>query len=69
LLICHPDTRDQVVDYVNHWNQRTEIPAKQIVAWLGIGGGQYFDWKKRYGKVNEHNEAIPRDHWLDESER
>ena len=54
---------------MNHWNHRTEIPAKQIVAWLGVGGSKYFDWKKRYGKVNEHNGAIPRDHWLDESER
>jgi len=54
---------------VNHWNHRTEISAKQIVAWLGVGGSKYFDWKKHYGKVNEYNGAIPRDHWLDESER
>ena len=26
------DSRDQVVDYVNYWNQRAEVPAKQIVA-------------------------------------
>jgi transposase InsO family protein len=45
---------------VNHWNHRTEIPAKQIVAWLGVGGSKYFDWKKRYGKVNEH-QFISRD--------
>jgi hypothetical protein len=36
---------------VNYWNQRAEIPAKQIVAWLGVGGSKYFDWKKRYGKL------------------
>jgi putative transposase len=54
---------------VNYWNQRTEVPAKQIVVWLGIGGSKYFDWKKRYGKVNEHNGFIPRDHWLVDSER
>ncbi len=54
---------------MNYWNPRTEVPAKQIVAWLGVGGSKYFDWKKRYGKVNEHNGAIPRDHWLEESER
>jgi hypothetical protein len=44
---------------VNHWNYRPEIPDKQIVAWLGVGGSKYFDWKKRYGKVNEHNGAMP----------
>ncbi len=54
---------------MNYWNQRAEISAKQIVAWLGVGGSKYFDWKQRYGKVNEHNGAIPRDHWLEESER
>ena len=43
------DSRDLVVDYVNYWNQRADVPAKQIVAWLGIGGSKYFDWKKRYG--------------------
>ena len=30
--------------------------------------GRFYDWKKRYGKVNEHNGRIPRDHWLLESE-
>jgi hypothetical protein len=30
---------------------------------------KYFDWKKRFGKVSEHNRAIARDHWLDESEQ
>ena len=54
---------------MNYWNQRAEVPAKQIVAWLGVGGSKYFDWKKRYGKANEHNGAIPRDHWLEDAER
>jgi hypothetical protein len=25
--------------------------------------------KKRYGKANEHNALVPRDHWLTEEER
>jgi len=53
-----------VVDYVRHWKDRTDIPAKQIVAWLGIQPGKFYDWKQRYGKVNEHNGWVPRDHWL-----
>jgi len=28
-----------------------------------------YDWRKRYGKVNEHNAKIPRDHWLTEAEK
>jgi putative transposase len=57
------------VDYVNYWRERAEIPAKQIVAWLGVGGSKFFDWKKRYGKVNEHNGPIPRDFWLEDWEK
>jgi len=33
---------------------RAETPAKQIVRWIGIAPSKFFDWKKRYGKVNEH---------------
>jgi putative transposase len=36
---------------------------------LGIARGKFFEWKKRYGKVNEHNGKIPRDHWLLDWER
>lgn len=58
-----------MVDYVRHWKDRTGIPAKQIVAWLGIQAGKFYDWKQRYGKVNEHNGWIPRDHWLTPAEK
>jgi transposase-like protein len=39
--------------------------------WLGIGASKFHDWKQRFGKVNEHNAWVPRDHWLtlDEKER
>ena len=37
--------------------------------WLGISLSKFYDWRKRYGKVNEHNAAIPRDHWLCDEER
>jgi len=58
-----------VVDYVRYWMDRTGIPAKQIIAWLGIQPGKFYDWKQRYGKVNEHNGWIPRDHWLTPREK
>jgi len=39
--------------------------------WIGIGRSKYQDWIRRFGKVNEHNAWVPRDHWLthDEKER
>jgi transposase InsO family protein len=56
------------VDFVRTWSERTEIAAKRIVGWVGVGAGKYHDWKARYGKVNEHNAEVPRDHWLTDDE-
>ena len=30
---------------------------------------KFYNWKQRYGKVNEHNGKIPRDFWLEEWEK
>lgn len=40
-----------------------------MVVWLGIAASKFHDWQHRYGKVNEHNAMIPRDHWLTPQER
>lgn len=45
------------------------MPSGRFVAWLGIGGSKFYDWKKRYGKVNEHNAQVPRDWWLEDWEK
>ncbi len=63
------DTRDQFVDFVNAWADKTEIPVCRFLAWIGLGASKFHDWKKRYGKVNEHNAWIPRDHWLTDDEK
>lgn len=36
---------------------------------IGIGHSKYHDWRKRYGKANEHNALIARDHWLEPEEK
>ena len=63
------DTRDEIVDYVRRWSDRAELPAKQLVRWIGVGMSKYYEWTKRYGKVNEHHALVPRDHWLEAWER
>jgi putative transposase len=63
------DVRDQVVDYVRHWTEKTGLPSQRLIRWLGIAASKFFDWKKRYGKVNEHNAWVPRDHWLTDAEK
>lgn len=62
------DVRDSVVDYVCHWSTRTEIAKVQLIRWLGIGKSKFYEWSKRYGKANEHNALLPRDHWLEDWE-
>lgn len=64
-----PDVRDEMVDYVRHWSDRTEIKAEKMVNWVGISRSKYYDWRCRYGKVNEHNAWIPRDFWLADCEK
>jgi transposase InsO family protein len=63
------DIRDEVVDYVRRWSERTELSAKRLVQWIGLAMSKYYDWKQRYGQVNEHNGLVPRDHWLEAWER
>ena len=61
--------RDAVIDYVGYWTRRTGLPADRLIRWLSIGRSKYHSWKSRYGKVNEHNAQVPRDHWLEDSEK
>jgi len=44
------------------------LPVGKLVGWLGVGN-KFYNWRERYGKVNEHNGRIPRDFWLAEAEK
>jgi transposase InsO family protein len=58
-----------VVDFVSRWSKPAEIPPSRIVRWLGISPSKWYDWCRRYGRVNEHNAWVPRDFWLEASEK
>lgn len=45
------------------------MPVSRLLPWIGIGTSKFHDWKQRFGKVNEHNAWVPRDHWLTEDEK
>ena len=62
------DIRDPIVDFMACWSARTEMPARR---WLGGWSfpAQVRRWQERYGKANEHNGLVPRDHWLEEWEK
>ncbi len=57
------------MDFVSAWSEKTEIPAKPFIRWIGIDKGKFYDWKGRYGKANEHNGKVPRDWWLQDWEK
>jgi putative transposase len=58
-----------VVDFVTRWSTITGLPVVWWIHHIAIAKGKYFQWKERYGRVNEHNAKVPRDHWLEDWER
>ena len=64
-----PDVRDEVVDYVRYWSDKTGIRTTKMIRWIKITRSKYYDWLSRYGKINEHNSWIPRDFWLTDYEK
>ena len=63
------DRRDQIVDFVRCWSEKTEISAGRFIGWLGIAASKFYSWRARYGCVNEHNGWVPRDFWLEDWEK
>jgi len=49
------DVRDLVVDFVRCWSEKTEIGTGRFIHWLGVRASKFYDWRERYGRVNEHN--------------
>ena len=61
--------RDEIVDFVRCWSEKTEIVTGHFIRWLGIAPSKFYSWRRRYGRGNEHNGWIPRDFWLADWER
>ena len=61
--------RDQIVDFVQRWSEASEISAGRFVTWLGVSSSKFYDWRERYGRINEHNGWVPRDFWLEKWEK
>ncbi len=54
---------------MRRWSDKTDIAAARMIPWIGISRSKFYDWRSRYGKVNEHNAWVPRDAWLTPAER
>ena len=53
------------------WRSKTELAKSFFIARLGVCTSKFRSWEEWYGKDNEHNGNVPRDHWLlpEEKER
>ena len=63
------DERDAVVDFLNRMHELTEIAQGQLSKWAELCPRKFARWRERYGKANEHNGKVPRDHWLEAAEK
>ena len=54
---------------MRHWSERSEICYEQLLKWIQLSSRKFRDWRSRYGKANEHNHLVPRDHWLEKWEK
>jgi transposase InsO family protein len=64
-----PTVRDNVVEFVQHYSEKTGLSRFSLVAQIGIGRDKFYDWRRRRGRTNDHNTTVPRDFWLQEWER
>lgn len=58
-----PDTRDNVVEFVDMIGPKTDIPLNRIIRVIGISSSKYYSWIERTGLANNHNGKTPRSHW------
>lgn len=58
-----------MVDFLRHYHGLTGIAFVLLLGWLGLSPCKFGRWKSRYGKANEHNAMIPRDHWIEPEEQ
>ena len=54
---------------MGYWSGRASLPATRLVGWVGICRNKYYEWRRRYGRENEHNGDVPRDFWMEDWEK
>jgi transposase InsO family protein len=63
-----PEIRDSVVKYVSELSDKSEIPVKNLLPYIGLCRVKYYKWVKRSGIANRHNGKLPKTHWLTPAE-
>jgi putative transposase len=58
-----------VVDFTRQWAEKTGLAIERLLGWLDLSVGKFYDWGQRYGRTNQHNGSVPRDFWLQDTEK
>src|ERR1700730_9404122 len=53
------DMRDQIVDFVRCWSEKTEISAGRFIHWLGVRASKFYDWPERLGASTNITAGFP----------
>jgi hypothetical protein len=56
--------RDQIVDFMSQWKQRSGLRDYLFCRAFGLSQEKLIAWRKRYELPNQHNGAMPKDSWL-----
>jgi putative transposase len=59
-----PEIRDSVVDTITYLHIRSGQPVYKLLRIIKLSHVKYYRWVSRYGKRNQHNGKIPKQHWL-----
>lgn len=57
------------MDFVRYWTEKTGLAVDRMLKCLDLSAGKFYDWRSRYGQINQHNAKVPRDFWLEEWEK
>ena len=57
------------MDFLKRRNTLTGLPFGRLLPWLALCPRKFARGRRRYGKANEHNGQVPRDHWLEPQEK
>jgi len=57
------------VDFTRGWSEKAGLSIERLLGWLELSVGKFYDWGQRYGQTNQHNGRVPRDFWLQDSEK
>jgi putative transposase len=58
-----------VVDFLERMHEVTDIAQGRLVKWAELCPRKFARWRQRYGRANEHNGKVPRDHWVEGREK